>query len=137
MRVRAIALLVAAGLAPAAVAGGDRTIVGRGVQVVAPAGWTRVASAGDGSVIDPRTVLVVGTAGVRPRPSGCQIAGYRVQPAGAVVVVVRWRTVSSGAGARRGAVRRCAGLRFAGPRSNASRAVAARRSWCSAATPTR
>jgi hypothetical protein len=98
MRVRAIALLVAAGLAPAAVAGGDRTIVGRGVQVVAPAGWTRVASAGDGSVIDPRTVLVVGTAGVRPRPSGCQIAGYRVQPAGAVVVSVRWRTVSSAGG---------------------------------------
>jgi hypothetical protein len=43
-------------------------------------------------------VLVVGTSGVRARPSACQIAAYRVQSAGAVVVIVRWRTATSGGG---------------------------------------
>jgi hypothetical protein len=41
-------------------------------------------------VIDPQTLLVVGTDGVRPRHSRCQIAAYRVPLAGAAVVVVAW-----------------------------------------------
>ena len=53
-----------------------------------PAGWHRVQAAGDGPVTDPRTLLVVGTAGVRSKPTHCQIAAYRVTIDGAVVVVV-------------------------------------------------
>jgi hypothetical protein len=66
-------------------------ISANGVQVWAPAGWHRVASAGDGPVSDPRTVLVVGTPGVRARLTVCQIAAYRIPPDGAVVVVVGWK----------------------------------------------
>jgi hypothetical protein len=62
-----------------------------GVQVWAPTGWHRVASAGDGPVDNPRTVLVVGTSGVRARLTVCQIAAYRIPPDGAVVVVVGWK----------------------------------------------
>jgi hypothetical protein len=65
-------------------------ISANGVQVWAPTGWHRVASAGDGPVSDPRTVLVVGTPGVRARLTVCQIAAYRIPQDGAVVVVVRW-----------------------------------------------
>jgi hypothetical protein len=44
-------------------------------------------------------VLVVGTSGVVPDPRvPCPIAAYRIPPAGAVVVVVRWRTRTSGGG---------------------------------------
>lgn len=73
-----------------------RIIAANGVRVTVPSGWHRVRPAGDG--IDPRTVLVVGTAGARTRPSPCQIASYRVPPRGAVVVIVRWRTPTSGGG---------------------------------------
>jgi hypothetical protein len=66
-------------------------ISANGVEVWAPAGWHRVASAGDGPVSDPRTVLVVGTPGVRARLTVCQIAAYRIPPDGAVVVVVGWK----------------------------------------------
>ena len=94
---RLVALPVAlVALVPAC--SGDRTISSHGVRVVVPPGWERVEPAGDGNVVDPRTVLVVGTAGVEARPSRCQIAAYRVQPAGAVVVVVRWKTLTSGGG---------------------------------------
>ena len=47
---------------------------------------------------DPRTLLVVGTAGVVPRPTQCQIAAYRVPARGAVIVVVGWKTATSGGG---------------------------------------
>jgi hypothetical protein len=77
---------------------GKRTVSIHGVRVTVPAGWQRVEPAAAGNVVDPRTVLVVGTAGVEAQPSRCQIAAYRVQPAGAVVVVVRWKTLTSGGG---------------------------------------
>jgi hypothetical protein len=66
-------------------------ISANGVQVRAPAGWHRVAPAGDGPVTDPRTLLVVGTSGVRPHLTQCQIAAYRIPARGAVVVIVGWR----------------------------------------------
>ena len=66
------------------------------VQVVVPAGWRRVEVLPFGP--DSVTVLVVGTRGVRPRGVSCQIAAYRIPPAGAAVVVVRWRTETSGGG---------------------------------------
>lgn len=100
MLLRLIAPFVA-GLAVAslALAGSTgRTISSHGVRVVVPPGWQHVQAASDGPVTDPRTVLVVGTTEVRPKPSQCQIAAYRIPPAGAVVVVVGWKTATSGGG---------------------------------------
>ena len=51
-----------------------------------------------GPITDPRTLLVVGTVGVRPKVSQCQIAAYRIPAAGAVVVVVGWKSVASAGG---------------------------------------
>ena len=62
-----------------------------GIQLTVPAGWHRVQAASDRPVTDPLTQLVVGTNGVRAHRSQCQIAAYRVPPAGAVVVVIAWR----------------------------------------------
>jgi hypothetical protein len=73
-------------------------ISANGVQVWAPAGWHRVASAGDGPVTDPRTLLVAGTTGVRPHLTQCQIAAYRAPPTGAVVVVVGWKSANGQSG---------------------------------------
>lgn len=91
-----LASLVFGSLATAS--GSGRIISGRGVRLVVPSGWNRVESTSDGNIIDPRTLLVVGTAGVRPRSSQCQIAAYRIPSAGAVVVVVGWNTATSGGG---------------------------------------
>ena len=85
-------------LACACSGGGKRVVSSHGVRVVVPSGWQRIEPAGDGNIVDPRTVLVVGTAGVKPRLSECQVAAYRVQPAEAVVVIVRWKTLTSGGG---------------------------------------
>jgi hypothetical protein len=73
-------------------------ISANGVQVWAPASWHRVASAGDGPVTDPRTLLVVGTSGVRPHLTQCQIAAYRIPPEGAVVVIVGWKGANGDTG---------------------------------------
>jgi len=100
LRVPALAALLVAALVTAAIlrSDGARTISANGVQVRVPPSWQRVEEAGDAFVIDPRTVLVVGTHGARPRPSRCQVAAYEVPPDGAVIVVVRWRTETSGGG---------------------------------------
>jgi hypothetical protein len=79
-------------------AASTKTIRSNGVELTVPAGWRPVPSAGDGPVTDPRTLLVVGTAGVRPRTTQCQIAEYRVPAHGAVIVVVGWKTATSGGG---------------------------------------
>ena len=78
-------------LAVLGVIGAGNTISANGVQVRVPAGWHRVAPAGDGPIANPRTVLVAGTSGVRARLTVCQIAAYRLPPEGAVVVVVGWK----------------------------------------------
>jgi hypothetical protein len=75
-----------------------RIISAHGVRVVVPPAWQRIRAASDGNVVDPRTLLVVGTARVRARPSQCQIAAYRIPSAGAVVVVVGWKSATSGGG---------------------------------------
>jgi len=87
--------LVAAANALASDAGTIRT---HGIALSMPDGWHRVRAAGDGPVTDPRTLLVVGTAGVRAKPMQCQIAAYRVPIDGAVIVVVGWKTATSGGG---------------------------------------
>jgi hypothetical protein len=75
-----------------------RSISSHGVRFVVPSGWQRIEAAPAGPVTDPRTLLVVGTAGVRPKASRCQIAAYRIPAGGAVVVVVGWKSVTSAGG---------------------------------------
>src|SRR5438132_10885016 len=84
--------------ASAACGGSGQTVRAHGVELTMPAGWHRVASAGDGPVTDPRTLLVVGTAGGASQSTQCQIAAYRVPAHGAVVVIVGWKTATSGGG---------------------------------------
>jgi hypothetical protein len=68
------------------------------VRVRAPVGWHRVPAA-PSSITDPKTLLVVGTTGVGWNLNSiCQIASYRVPATGAVVVIVGWRTATSGGG---------------------------------------
>jgi hypothetical protein len=81
---------------------GGRIISSHAARVVVPSGWQRVQASRAGPVTDPRTLLVVGTAGVRPvRPqaSHCEIAAYHLPPSGAVVVVVGWKSIASAGGA--------------------------------------
>jgi hypothetical protein len=78
--------------------GGGQAVRAHGVALTVPAGWHRVTPAGDGPVTDPRTLLVVGTTGVAPKPTQCQIAAYRVPAHGAVVVIVGWKSATSGGG---------------------------------------
>lgn len=79
-------------------AGATHPIVSNGVRVDVPVGWHRVRPAPDAPVVDPRTVLVVGTGAVRTRWSQCQLTHYRVPPTGAVVVAVRWSSVRAAGG---------------------------------------
>jgi hypothetical protein len=72
-----------------------------GVRLTVPAGWHQVRPAGRGPVTDPRTLLVAGTRGARPRPSRCLVASYRVPPDGAVVVAVRWTSLRDAGGSQR------------------------------------
>jgi hypothetical protein len=67
-----------------------RLVTADGIRLTIPAGWQRVVPAAPGAVTDPRTLLVVGTRGVRARASRCQIGAYRIPQFGAAVVVVRW-----------------------------------------------
>jgi hypothetical protein len=98
MRVIA-ALFAGLVLAPLGITSSGRIIASHGVRLTVPAsGWHRIRAASPGPVTDPRTLLVVGTQGVRPRASRCQIAAYRIHPAGAVVVVVGWTSVASAGG---------------------------------------
>jgi hypothetical protein len=88
-----LALFLLASLATAC-SSGRRAISSHGVQVVVPRGWQRIHAASAGPITDPRTLLVVGTAGARPKASRCPIAAYRLLPAGAVVVVVGWKRLA-------------------------------------------
>lgn len=95
MRRRTITLaLLALGLA-AVVAGTASAMTGEvaragGVQVTLPDGWSKVVSR-DTRADDPRTLLVIGTDGVKAIDSDCQVSSYRVPPDGAAVVVIGWR----------------------------------------------
>lgn len=63
---------------------------GGGVALTLPSGWSKVVPARD-HVDDPRTLLVIGTEGVRATDTECQVSSYRVPGDGAVVVVIGWR----------------------------------------------
>jgi len=85
---------VAAGLVvvgAAVAADALRTVEGNGVSLRVAPDWVRVPRADDRPVTDPRTLLVVGTHGVRPIDTECQVASYRVPADGAAVVVIGWK----------------------------------------------
>lgn len=94
MRRRTITLaLLALGLA-AVVAGTASAMTGEvaragGVQLTLPDGWSKVVSR-DTRADDPRTLLVIGTDGVKAIDSDCQVSSYRVPSDGAAVVVIGW-----------------------------------------------
>lgn len=77
---------------------GGHVLSSHGVQVVAPGGWSSIRPA-QGPVTDPRALLVAGTDGVQAHSSHCAGQAYRVPPAGAAVVVLRWSSVASAGGA--------------------------------------
>ncbi len=88
--------LVAAVVASASAAAGDVVRSG-GVQLTLPDGWSKVVSR-DTRVDDPRTLLVIGTDGVKGIDSDCQVSSYRVPSDGAVIVVIGWRDSVGGTG---------------------------------------
>src|SRR5579864_8297021 len=75
-----------------------RVIAAQGARVTVPKGWQAVRPASSGPVTDPRTLLVVGTAGVHAKPSRCEIAAYRIPAEAAVVVAVGWRSIADAGG---------------------------------------
>lgn len=76
----------------------DRVIASHGVRVTIPNGWQEVRAASDLPVSDPRTLLVVGTAGVRTKASRCLITAYRIPASAAAVVVVGWTSLAAAGG---------------------------------------
>ena len=86
----AAATAVVAFFASGALAAVGDVARGNGVQLDLPDGWSKVTPATD-TRTDPRTLLVIGTDGVRPIVSDCQVSSYRVPADGAVVVVIGWR----------------------------------------------
>ena len=90
----AIVAFVAVGAAGGAA--GDVVRAG-GVQLDLPDGWSKVSPSREAPINDPRTLLVIGTDGVRAMQSDCQVASYRVPSDGAVVVVIGWRESVGGA----------------------------------------
>jgi hypothetical protein len=94
-----IGLLVLLAVAATAIAAArPRVITAHGIRLTVPAGWSRVQPAPAGPVVDPKTLLVVGTRHVTAKLTVCQIAAYRIPAAGAVVVVVGWTSLrNSGA----------------------------------------
>jgi hypothetical protein len=99
MRLASVTLapLLFASLAAGCSSGG-RTISAHSVRVDVPSGWQRVQAAPAGPITDPRTLLIVGTAGVRPLATRCEIAAYRLPPSGAVVVVFVWKSTATAGG---------------------------------------
>lgn len=85
--------LLSVGVARAA---SDHSVVSGGVGVRVADDWARVAPAPATApaASGARTVLVVGTQGVTPRSSECQVASYRIPADGAAIVVLGSRGVA-------------------------------------------
>jgi hypothetical protein len=101
----ALALLIVAahsrhsGPAPATGGGGSTRVVANGVQLTLPPGWQRVQAASDAPVTDPLTQIVAGTRGVHPIHPHCNFAAsYHLPATGAVVIVLRWASSTTGGG---------------------------------------
>ncbi len=84
------AIAAAALVASAAPAATGDVARAAGIQLTLPDDWAKVAPASE-TKTDPRTLLVIGTDGVHPMESDCQVASYRVPADGAVVVVIGWK----------------------------------------------
>lgn len=82
---------LALGVAAPLALGDGITLRGGGVELDVPDGWAKVERRAEAASADPRTLLVVGTKGVRPIDTPCQVASYRVPDDGAVIVVLGWR----------------------------------------------
>jgi hypothetical protein len=67
-----------------------------GVRVVVPSGWQRVLAANTGGRLSHAPSGR--HPGVRPKPTLCHIAAYRVPADGALVVVVGWKSRASAGG---------------------------------------
>ena len=92
----AAAVVTAALAVSSATAATGETVRGYGgAQLSLPAGWSKVAPA-RASVDEPRTLLVIGSDGVRAIDSPCQVSSYRVPADGAAVVVIGWRSAVGG-----------------------------------------
>lgn len=87
----AAAALAVGVFAVASTAATGNTVRGGGVEVALPDGWSRVQPPPQSPTDDPRTVLVIGSDGVRSFDSDCMVSTYRVPSDGAVVVVIGWR----------------------------------------------
>src|SRR3954470_23629638 len=98
MRLVLMPLLALSVIASACGGSGGHVLSSHGVHVVAPGGWSSIRPA-HGPVTDPRALLVAGPDGVQAHSSHCAGQAYRVPPAGAAVVVLRWSSVSSAGGA--------------------------------------
>ena len=95
----ALTLLVAlAFLASACGRSSKHVFSGHGVRLTVPDGWARLRPGPD-HVDDPRTLLAVGTRGVRVTPSSCASPVYDPPSSGAAVAVVGWSSVASAGGA--------------------------------------
>jgi hypothetical protein len=96
-RVIALFACLAAG-ASACSGSGKHVVSANGARLTVPRGWQRIPPAAN-SVTDPRTLLVVGTAGARGKRSRCEQAAYNVPASGAVVLVLGWSSVEAAGGA--------------------------------------
>jgi hypothetical protein len=85
-----VAILAAALVASAASGATVDSVRAAGIQLTLPDGWSKVVPAAEAKT-DPRTLLVVGTGGVRAVQNDCQVASYRVPADGAAVVVIGWK----------------------------------------------
>jgi hypothetical protein len=85
-----VAILAATLAASAARAATVDSARAAGIQLDLSDGWSKVAVAAEAKT-DPRTLLVIGTDGVRPIQTDCQVASYRIPADGAAVVVIGWK----------------------------------------------
>ena len=97
MYAAAAVAMAALAVSSATAATGDTVRGTGGAQLMLPGGWSKVTPA-RASVDEPRTLLVIGSDGVRAIESPCQVSSYRVPADGAAVVVVGWRNAVGGGG---------------------------------------
>jgi hypothetical protein len=98
IRFLAATIVVVATASTTTAAARPHLVTAHGIRLTVPTGWTRVQPAPAGPVVDPVTLLVVGTRHVVPKMTLCQIAAYRIPAGGAVVVIVGWKSLrNSGA----------------------------------------
>jgi hypothetical protein len=95
MYAAAAVAMAALAVSSATAATGDTVRGTGGAQLMLPGGWSKVTPA-RASVDEPRTLLVIGSDGVRAIESPCQVSSYRVPADGAAVVVVGWRNAVGG-----------------------------------------